>query len=171
MRKYWLLLAVGLLATMLAISAVACGDDEDEDGGAPTATEEEGLTPEATEPAAEEATTAPAATLIVSEHSELGSILTDAAGRTLYTFANDEPGVSTCDEACAGLWPPLTITTGEPTAGEGVPGELATIERPDGSRQVTYNGIPLHYFSNDTAPGDANGNGFANLWSVIEVGD
>lgn len=49
MRKYWLLLIVGLLSAVLAIGAVACGEDEDEDGGEePTATEEvEGETPEA----------------------------------------------------------------------------------------------------------------------------
>jgi len=38
-----------------------------------------------------------------------------------------------------------------------VSGKLATIKRDDGSTQVTYNGLPLYFFSNDHAPGDSNG--------------
>jgi hypothetical protein len=44
-----------------------------------------------------------------------------------------------------------------PTGGTGVSGKLATITRDDGSLQVTYNGLPLYFFANDKAPGDANG--------------
>lgn len=34
---------------------------------------------------------------------------------------------------------------------------LKTITRDDGSTQVTYNGMPLHFYKGDTAPGDMNG--------------
>ena len=36
-------------------------------------------------------------------------------------------------------------------------GKLGTITRDDGTLQVTYNGLPLYFFKNDKAPGDANG--------------
>ena len=179
MRRNGLLLGVALLLAVLALGA-ACDDDEQEEGPAPTAptvaevatpTEEEGLTPEAAEPTATgEGVPSAAATVIVSEHPELGKILTDAEGRTLYTFAEDEPNVSTCqNDPCPQTWPPLTIESGTPVAGEGVPGQLGVIERQDGSRQVTYNEIPLYRFINDTAPGDANGQGIGNRWFVIQV--
>jgi predicted lipoprotein with Yx(FWY)xxD motif len=43
-------------------------------------------------------------------------------------------------------------------AGTGVSGTLATITRADdGSLQVTYNGLPLYFFSGDKAAGDATG--------------
>lgn len=169
-----LLTGVSLLAMLLAIAAVAC--DDDDDGEQPSVTPtleaadtptEEAEIPEATEPSDD---TASAATLIVSEHPELGRILTDAEGRTLYTFSEDPPNVSTCQNApCPQTWPPLTIEGGAPVAGEGVPGELGVIDRPDGSQQVTYDSSPLHYFVNDTAPGDANGQGVGGRWFVVQI--
>ena len=41
MRRNWLLLGIGLLVAVLAIGAVACGDDDDDDNGdaIPEATE------------------------------------------------------------------------------------------------------------------------------------
>jgi predicted lipoprotein with Yx(FWY)xxD motif len=121
-----------------------------------------------TEPS--DGTPSAAATVIISEHPELGSILTDAEGRTLYTFSEDPPNVSTCQNApCPQTWPPLTFGSGTPAAGQGVPGELAVIERPDGTLHVTYDGQPLHYFVNDTAPGDANGQGVGGRWFVVQI--
>jgi predicted lipoprotein with Yx(FWY)xxD motif len=99
-----------------------------------------------------------------TEDATLGAILVDARGFTLYTFANDTPGsgASACSGACATNWPPLTA--GEPTAGDGVTGELATIERDDGTTQVTYDGAPLYFFAGDNAPGDTNGHEVGNIW-------
>lgn len=91
--------------------------------------------------------------------------LVDSQGFTLYTFAHDHEGESTCYDRCAEEWPPLTLESGaEPTAGENVPGELGTVEREDGSMQVTYMGFPLYYYHEDEAPGDANGQGVADVW-------
>lgn len=91
--------------------------------------------------------------------------LVGADGRTLYTFSHDDEGESTCYNECAAAWPPLTIETGsEPSGGSLVPGQLGTIEREDGSTQVTYDGSPLYYFAQDTAPGDALGQGVRSVW-------
>ena len=108
-----------------------------------------------------------AALVETSDHPDLGTILTDRSGRTQYLFTPDNQGVSTCDDPCALFWPPL-LTVGDPTAGEGVSADqLSTIERDDGSVQVTYNGWPLHYFAFDNMPGDANGQASNDVWFVV----
>jgi predicted lipoprotein with Yx(FWY)xxD motif len=90
------------------------------------------------------------------------SLLVDgASGMTLYVFASDvaNNGKSACNSGCATTWPPLTVPSGTtPTAGAGASGKLGTITRDDGTTQVTYNGLPLHHYSGDSAPGDTNGN-------------
>ncbi len=90
-----------------------------------------------------------------------------AKGLTLYTFANDTEGMSTCTGNCATTWPPLLVEEGEPTASMDVTGSLGVYERmEDGGRQLTYNGMPLYYFSGDSKPGDTNGQGLGNVWFV-----
>jgi len=98
------------------------------------------------------------------------SFLTDGSGRSLYLFASDTKTKSTCSGACATAWPPL-IAKGAPTAGTGAnPSELGTITRSDGTKQVSYDGHPLYYFSGDQAAGQTNGegiNGFGALWYLV----
>ncbi len=67
------------------------------------------------------------------------TVLTNAGGFTLYSFAPDTPSRSNCHGTCAGYWPPVT---GTPAAGPGVTGKLGTIKRSDGATQATYNVIP-----------------------------
>jgi predicted lipoprotein with Yx(FWY)xxD motif len=104
----------------------------------------------------------------VTENPALGKILTDGQGMTLYLFTKDAANVSNCYDQCAVNWPPLMVAAGaEPTAGEGVPGQLGVIERTDGSRQVTYNGMPVYYFAKDSQPGDTNGQYVGDVWFVV----
>lgn len=104
---------------------------------------------------------------IAVEDSDLGAIVVDAEGRTLYAFLPDEGGASTCYDDCAQTWPPLTVD-GEPVAGDGVDaGLLGTAEREDGSVQVTYGGWPLYRFASDETAGDANGQGVGDVWYVV----
>src|SRR3954471_1382801 len=90
-----------------------------------------------------------------------GTILVAGSnGMTVYTFTKDvkDSGKSACSGDCLAKWPALTVAAGAtPSAGTGVTGKLATITRDDGTLQVTYNGLPLYFFINDKAPGDANG--------------
>ena len=77
---------------------------------------------------------------------------------TVYVFTKDvkDSGKSACTGDCLKTWPALTVPAGAtPTAGTGVTGKLGTITRDDGTLQVTYNGLPLYFFKNDKAPGDA----------------
>lgn len=109
---------------------------------------------------------APAPSVVVGP-SAFGEILIDAEGFTLYSFGVDQNGVSACYEHCAHTWPPLLVE-GNPEAGEGVdPALLGTTIRDDGTRQLTYNGLPLYRYSPDIAPGDTNGQGIGDVWFVV----
>ncbi|HEY3651042.1 MAG TPA: hypothetical protein VGL33_23960, partial [Streptosporangiaceae bacterium] len=83
------------------------------------------------------------------------TVLTNAKGFTLYSFAPDTPTASKCYGSCAVYWPPVTGTA---AASPGLPGRIGTIKRTDGSEQLTYNGHPLYTYIADTAPGQARGN-------------
>ncbi|MCH8109322.1 MAG: DUF11 domain-containing protein [Chloroflexi bacterium] len=105
----------------------------------------------------------------VAEQADLGEILVDHSGRSLYLFTDDEADTSSCTGGCALTWPPL-LTVGDPAAGDGASADLLrTTTRDDGSVQVTYNGAPLYFFSGDDKPGDANGQDVGNVWFVVSV--
>ena len=91
----------------------------------------------------------------------IGTVLVAGSnGMTVYNFTKDtkDSGKSACTGGCIDTWPALTVPAGAtPAAGSGVTGKLGTITRDDGTLQVTYNGLPLYFFKNDKAPGDANG--------------
>ncbi len=118
--------------------------------------------------AASTATPAALAVITVSKSSnyDVGSFLVGGNGMTLYTFSNDTPGVSNCNGGCATNWPPL-VTTSTPTGGNGVDAsKLGTITRADGSKQVTYNNLPLYFYTGDGKPGDTTGQGVNSVWYV-----
>ena len=97
------------------------------------------------------------------------TVITNAKGFTLYSFAPDTPSRSNCNGACAAYWPPVT---GTPAAGPGVTGKLGTIKRSDGATQATYDGHPLYTYIADTAPGQAHGNNLnlnGGLWHEVPV--
>ncbi|MEZ4503486.1 MAG: hypothetical protein R3C39_12740 [Dehalococcoidia bacterium] len=157
------LLSAGLLA--------ACSDDDgDTETATPTATETEAATETATAAATEAATqTAEASeplTVLVSDDGTLGPFLTDSEGRTLYIFTRDAPGVSNCTGGCLDNWPPLTATEGQDIASTDASGAFGTLERDDGTLQVTYREAPLYYWVNDAAAGDATGHLVGGVWFV-----
>ena len=92
------------------------------------------------------------------------TILTNAKGFTLYSFAPDTATASKCYGDCAAYWPPVIGTTAD---GSGLPGRTGTIQRTDGSLQLTYNGHPLYTYIGDAAPGQNRGNNInlnGGLW-------
>jgi predicted lipoprotein with Yx(FWY)xxD motif len=94
------------------------------------------------------------------------TVLTNANGFTLYSFAPDTPTTSQCNGTCAQNWPPVQ---GSATAA-GVTGTFGTITRSDGSVQATFDGHPLYTFAGDTAPGQNKGNGpnaAGGLWREV----
>ena len=111
------------------------------------------------------------ATIAMTKNPQLGPILTDSKGNTVYVFAKDSKGMSNCNGSCASLWPPVTAS-GKPTAGSGVlASKLGTTKRTDGSTQVTYGGRPLYTYTGDSSPGDVTGNGintFGAVWYAVQ---
>jgi predicted lipoprotein with Yx(FWY)xxD motif len=108
------------------------------------------------------------AILKVSANPDLGNILVDRNGRTVYAFTKDQPGVSNCTGQCASLWPALTVAPGEAlSASSDVSVQLGTIQRQDGSTQLTVNGMPVYYYAPDTKAGDVKGQGFGGTWYVL----
>ncbi len=105
-----------------------------------------------------------ASTVLVTQNPQLGAILTDTQGMTLYIRKSDMPGMSTCSGQCATTWPPFQPPSGNLVAPSGASGKLGTSTRDDGSKQVTYNDMPLYHYAQDTAPGDTKGQGIANNW-------
>lgn len=85
--------------------------------------------------------------------------LTAPDGKTLYFNTVDTATSIKCTGGCASLWPPLTGTA---KAGTGLDSmNFSTATRPDGTKQVTFNGHPLYEFADDSA-GQANGNGMTD---------
>jgi predicted lipoprotein with Yx(FWY)xxD motif len=105
-------------------------------------------------------------TVHVADNAKFGKILVDADGRTLYHFDKDKNGKVACTGSCATTWPPLLVAKG--TKPSGTTG-LGTVQRPDGTTQVTYHGEPLYRYSGDSKAGDTRGDGVAGLWHVVKA--
>jgi len=90
-----------------------------------------------------------------------------SASNILPIAMQDNPGVSACEGQCLQNWPPV-LTEKSPKADDGVDAsKLGTLTREDGSIQVTYNEMPLYYYSGDLNPGDTNGQNVGGVWFVI----
>lgn len=107
------------------------------------------------------------AALGTASNDQLGDIVTDEQGRTLYRFDKDtnNPPATNCVDACADKWPP--VLAGEKVNVDGIESDLVgTVDRPDGSQQVTLKGWPLYRFADDKKAGDINGQGVEGVWFV-----
>lgn len=112
---------------------------------------------------------ASAPVLSVMSDASLGQpVIVDASGRTVYLYLPD--GTSTTSTVPAGLranWPPVTVSTAA-AAGAGLDStQVAVLPQPDGTQQVAYHGHLLYTFVNDTAPGQANGQGLGKVWFAL----
>jgi predicted lipoprotein with Yx(FWY)xxD motif len=166
-----------LTATLVAVAVfgtgllAACGGGSSSSSSSTTAT-----APAKTKlpPVAKPPPNAEEGTVFVSlgSASGLGQVLVDSEGHTLYAFSGDTGGEPTCEGACAKSWPPLLDETGEPEPSNGTSAaRLGTVERKDGTTQVTYAGKPLYEFGGDKKPGDANGqdsSAFGGTWTALK---
>jgi len=108
-----------------------------------------------------------------------GAYLADDQGRAVYMLEGDTDG-SKCTAACLEAWPPLSVPAGTmgaagATGMAGAAGTTATagtlrmemvgtVQRADGTSQVTYNGHPLYHHAKDTGPGTTTGQGLDDQW-------
>ena len=88
-------------------------------------------------------------------------------------YTSSHHSARACQRTCALIWPPV-LTSGRPVAGPGVNQHaLGVITRPDGTRQVTYQGKPLYLFIKDayipgiTGTQSINGAGAVTPWGVF----
>ncbi|WP_222869820.1 COG4315 family predicted lipoprotein [Actinomadura decatromicini] len=158
------LAAAALAAALLEVAG--CGDgDSSATNQAATATVQS--------PAPSQTGAATGETIKTATVGNLGQILVDGEGRTVYLFEKDTGTASTCSGSCAAVWPPVA-TSGKPQAGPGADAtKLGTTRRGDGSAQVTYGGHPIYYYAPDgTSPGSAKGQGlnqFGAKWYVLSA--
>ncbi|MGY1581979.1 SCO0930 family lipoprotein [Streptomyces sp. MN13] len=111
---------------------------------------------------------APAGKLGVSVNAELGNVLTDADGRTLYRFDKDtaDPAKSNCDGDCATAWPP--VPADDASAGAGIDKKLlGEVTRADGTKQLTVDGWPAYRYAKDVNAGDTKGQGVGGTWYAL----
>jgi predicted lipoprotein with Yx(FWY)xxD motif len=151
-------LLIAVAAVVAALALAACG------GGGGASSDMPGGTPSAND----------TATVSVEDIGDSGAVLVDSAGKALYAADEEAATGVICTATCTSFWTPLTIDAGAPT-GNSVPGELGVVERPDGTRQVTFNGERLYTFTEDE-PGQVTGDGFSDAfdgqqftWHVVTV--
>ncbi len=162
-----------MAASILLIGCASAGASPSVVPATAPATEAPPSEAPATEAASPSAVASPAAAVTVEAKpvGAIGTVLVAGSnGMTVYYFTKDtkDSGKSACTGDCLETWPAVTVAAGEtPVGGTGLAGALGTITREDdGTLQVTYNGLPLYFFKNDQAPGDANG--VYENWTAVE---
>lgn len=159
-------LVPALILTLALVAIAGCGGNSSATEGGYGAQGGTDTTAEPTVPAG------PPAEVSVASAGDIGDVLVDGDGMTLYRFEADTDGVSSCYETCEAVWPPL-LTGGDSVAGDGADSSLlGTTERQDGITQVTYDSWPLYTFDGDTKAGQANGNGldtFEGEWYAMHA--
>jgi predicted lipoprotein with Yx(FWY)xxD motif len=89
------------------------------------------------------------------------NVLTDSAGRTLYS-AEVEQGRIRCTGACTSIWDPVVASPNEAeSASADLDLQLGVVNRPDGESQLTFKGLPLYSFTEER-PGQLDGDGFVD---------
>ena len=105
-------------------------------------------------------------TSLATADTDLGTIVVDDKGMTVYQYSPDTQGgsESACNADCLASWPPVH---GDMATGNGVTGQIGTITGTDGQPQLTLNGWPLYYYVGDSAAGQTRGQGIGGIWWVL----
>ena len=158
-------------------------------GPAPAANQQQGVAPQAPDGAANAAApggdgygdygtgngaAAPATvtakrtkSLTAKKVARMGDVVLDDENYILYRFDKDipNPASSTCLDACAQKWPPVTLEDGAKLTGLDA-SKVGSITRPDGLVQVTLGNWALYRYTGDTKPGQWKGQAVGNVWFV-----
>jgi predicted lipoprotein with Yx(FWY)xxD motif len=151
--KRLLIPAFAVVTLALAMAVAACGGGGSASSSAPAA--------------------GSGATVSTEKIGDAGMVLVDSKGEALYTNDQESRGMVLCDGACLSFWTPLTVN-GAPK-GDSLDGKLGVATRPDGSKQVTFDGKLLYTFYTDS-PGEVGGDGFTDAfdgkqftWNVVHA--
>lgn len=110
-------------------------------------------------------------TVSTADKAPYGKYLTDGNGRALYVFTADTKGKSSaCYDQCATAWPPVKGDPKAIDAGTLDKTKLGSIQRSDGTSQLTFNGWPLYYFQKDGSSRDVMGqdvHSFDGEWYLV----
>ena len=113
------------------------------------------------------------ATVSAEQIGDAGRVLVDSNGQALYANDQEKGGMVLCDGACLSFWTPLTVS-GAPKS-DSLDGKLGVVRRPDGGKQVTFDGKLLYTFHTDQ-PGEVGGDGFQDAfdgqqftWNVVHA--
>ncbi|MCK8678225.1 SCO0930 family lipoprotein [Streptomyces lichenis] len=165
----WRSMAVALATATVLLTAGCSGSGAKEEGAAastaPSApTGQESLAAAPPAPGGD-SRNGPAGQLALANDPNLGPIVTDSTGFTLYRFTTDGPSPtkSACEGDCAAAWPPV------PADGAVLPAGLdaslmGSVTRADGSKQLALAGMPLYRFAKDAKPGQVSGDGVGGVW-------
>ena len=82
---------------------------------------------------------------------------------TLYTYAEDDPGVSNCGMVCREFWPPAMAPAGARPSGD-----LTLIGDMGEPKQWAWKDRPLYTYADDKVPGDVKGEGEDGEWYVVK---
>lgn len=151
--------SIGIASTTLLLSFMSCKKDKTTTPGVPSNTNDINL----------------------ATNTILGQYLTNKKGLTLYMFANDADGTSTCTSGCEFTWPAFTTDLATAKFDAGVKAsDFATITNSGGKKQVTYRGWPLYTYSPSTdnsygiphnlaeAAGSTKGDGVGGTWFIAK---
>jgi predicted lipoprotein with Yx(FWY)xxD motif len=95
--------------------------------------------------------------------SDLGQILVNGKGLTLYAFELDSGTDATaCGSGCDSTWPALEAK--KVKVGKGLDASLIAS---NSSNHVSYSGHLLYNYAGDSAPGDTNGDGIGGVWHAV----
>jgi predicted lipoprotein with Yx(FWY)xxD motif len=139
------ILALAILP-VLALGLAACGGSSSSDSSSAAAAPDPGSGGQ---------------TVATKSISGMGDVLVDASGAALYSNDMDTGSKVLCTGQCLTEWVPLAAPSGGgPTSSDSaVQSKLGTMKRPDGSSQVTFDGMPLYTFVEDSS-GQVTGDGF-----------
>ena len=151
-----------LFVVALALVAAACSESTTA-GSAGTTTSTSSTSVPTAEPIA------PGPVTIEVADTEVGDVLTDGDGQSLYVYLLDDEATISCVDACRATWIPVLLD-GKLSVSGGIDRALfEERELEDGTVQLAIGGQPLYRYAGDLEAGAVNGQGFDKLWYLVNA--